>query len=60
MLRAFTNRALSLPNTSSKLAETHVALGHIEERARDLEEGMRVFSEQLRHSRELDATEREN
>ena len=59
MLRAFTNWALSLLNISSRLSKTHDALSHVEERVRDLEEGMRVFSQELRHQRELDAAERE-
>jgi hypothetical protein len=59
MFRAFADWALSLLNTSRKLSETRAALRHLEERVRDPEEGMRVLSQQLRHFRELDASERE-
>lgn len=59
MLRAFTNCALSLLNVSSRLSKTHDALTRVEERVRDLEEGMRIFSQELRHIREQEASERE-
>ena len=59
MLRAFTNWALSLLNISSRLSKTRDELSRVEERVRDLEEGMRIFSQELRHLRELNAAERE-
>ena len=59
MLRALIDWALSLLSTSREIAEIRSAVRRLDDRVRDLEEGMRIFSQELRHLRELDASERE-
>ena len=59
MFRKLTDWALSLLDSSREMSEHRVRLKHLEERVRDLEEGMRVMSQQFQHGRELDVGERE-
>ena len=60
MFRQFTDWVVSLLGNSRELSDHRVRLKHLEERVRDLEEGLRMMSQQLRHEREVDATAREN
>ena len=59
MFGKVTTWALSILNTSRELAEHRTRLRELDQRVRDLEEGFRMLSQELRHFREIDAAERE-
>ena len=59
MFRQLTEWAVSLIANSRELSDHRLRLKHLEERVRDLEEGMRLMLQQLQHDRVLEAAERE-
>ena len=59
MFRQFTDWVVSLLGNSRELSDHRVRLKQLEERVRDLEEGMRMMLQQLQHDRALQAAERE-
>lgn len=59
MFRQFTDWVVSLLGNSRELSDHRVRLKQLEERVRDLEEGMRMMLQQLQHDRALEASERE-
>ena len=59
MFRQFTDWVVSLLGNSRELSDHRVRLKQLEERVRDLEEGIRVMLRQLQHDRALESAERE-
>ena len=59
MFRQFTDWVVSLLGNSRELSDHRTRLKQLEERVRDLEEGIRVMLRQLQHDRALGAAERE-
>ena len=59
MFRQFTDWVVSLLGNSRELSDHRTRLKQLEERVRDLEEGIRMMLQQLQHDRALEAAERE-
>ena len=59
MWRSIADWALTLFGMSRQLEEHRATIRELEDRVRDLEEALKLVTQEQRHTRELDATERE-
>jgi hypothetical protein len=59
MWRTFADWFLAVLNMSRELQEHRATIRRLEERQRDMEEGMKLLAMELRHARELENSERE-
>ncbi len=59
MWKTLSEWLLAFLNMARELQENRMAIRRLEERSRDAEEAIRLLAQELRHTREVEATERE-